>query len=431
MPISTVGTADGPRFDAGQKALGLAFMRERARRMLDGLVAFWVFCGGLVIVQPSPYEFAFVLVLPVALFAGIGLYRSSLGILALLVGFLPFALIAAFQVTFSSISDSLIFTIITAFLFTTAYFLANYVAEETIVRVRLIINAYTAIAVITALIGAGAYLGVIPGGEDLFLRYGRAKALFEDPNVYGPFLILPAAFALQRILLARGRRSFWAAVVYLILFVGVFASFSRAAWGHLAFTSVMVLVLVFWLEALAHDKVRIMILSLVGIAGLAIAMGGLLSIPAVGKLFETRAASQEYDSGETGRFGRQGYAFDLALDHPWGIGPGEFHNMRIIEEPHDTYVSTIHVYGWGGGAMYYMFAALTLWKGFSSLTRPSPFRPLMIPLISTFAMLAGEAAIIDIDHWRHYYLLAGLIWGVSAAIRNSKRTSLYRNAAVI
>jgi hypothetical protein len=35
-----------------------------------------------------------------------------------------------------------------------------------------------------------------------------------------------------------------------------------------------------------------------------------------------------------------------------------------------------------------------------------------------------EAAIIDIDHWRHYFLIVGLIWGVTTFnIRDQKPLS--------
>lgn len=388
-------------------------------RLLDLMVGVWIFTGGLVLFEPSPYELTFLVVLPLAFVAGIGLYRSTFGLMAILVAFTPFALIACFQVRFTPVSDALIFSIVTIFLLLTAYFLANYVAEATERRMRIVINAYTAAAVICAIIGTLAYLGLMPGA-DIFMRYGRAKATFNDPNVYGPFLVLPAMYALQRILLGTGRSQFWSAIIYLVLFVGVFVSFSRAAWGHFALSSVMVLVLCFWLEAPARNKVRIMIMSLVGAAMLVVALAGLLSIPSVSSLFEQRAAGQDYDSGETGRFGRQGYAFELALNHPLGMGPGEFRNLRVIEEPHNVYVSVLHVYGWGGGAMYYLLVILTLWRGFVGLSRPSPYRLMMIPLVATFTMLVGESAIIDSDHWRHYYLIAGLIWGISTAVGNDR-----------
>jgi O-antigen ligase len=399
-------------------------------RWLDFMVAFWIFTGGLVLFEPSPYELTFLVVLPLAFVAGMGLYRSTFGLLAILIGFTPFALIACFQVRFNPISDALIFSIVTIFLLLTAYFVANYVAEDTERRMRLIMRAYTAIAMISALVGTLAYLRLLPGA-DIFLRYGRAKAAFNDPNVYGPFLVLPAMYALQRLLLAPGRSAIIAGGIYLVLFVGVFVSFSRAAWGHFALSSLIVLVLCFWLEAAARDKVRIMIMSLLGAAMLVVALAGLLSIPQVAALFEQRAASQNYDSGETGRFGRQGYAFELALEHPLGIGPHEFRNLRIIEEPHNVYVTVLHVYGWGGGAFYYLLVILTLWRGIAALTRPSPYRLMMIPLVATFAMLVGESAIIDTDHWRHYFLLVGLIWGVAAAVRNDGRRSVARRQMLI
>ena len=399
-------------------------------RLLDFMVGFWIFTGGLVLFEPSPYELTFIVVLPLAFVARLGIYRSTFGLLGILIGFTPFALIACFQVRFNPICDALIFSIVTIFLLLTAYFVANYVAEATERRMRIVMNAYTAVAVICAIIGTLAYLGIMPGAE-VFLRYGRAKATFNDPNVYGPFLVLPAMYALQRVLLASGRTAVIAAVIYLVLFVGVFVSFSRAAWGHFALSSVIVLVLCFWLESAARDKVRIMIMSLVGAAMLMVALAGLLSIPSVASLFEQRAAGQNYDSGETGRFGRQGYAFELALDNPLGIGPGEFRNLRIIEEPHNVYVSVLHVYGWGGGAFYYLLVILTLWRGIAALTRPSPYRLMMIPLVATFTMLVGESVIIDSDHWRHYYLVAGLIWGIASAIGIDARRSAPRDLMLI
>ncbi|MGB3336995.1 MAG: hypothetical protein WBA73_07445 [Devosia sp.] len=428
--MSAAGTLDGGDAPARSQALGRAVVRVRAMRLLDFMVGFWIFTGGLVLFEPSPYELTFVIVLPLAFIAGLGLYRSTFGLLAILVGFTPFALIACFQVRFTPISDALIFSIVTIFLMLTSYFVANYVAETTERRMRVIMRAYTGIAIISAIIGTLAYLGIMPGAE-IFLRYGRAKAAFNDPNVYGPFLVLPAMYALQRVLLASGRTAVIAALVYMVLFVGVFVSFSRAAWGHFALSSLIVLVLCFWLEAAARDKVRIMIMSLLGGAMLMVALAGLLSIPSVASLFEQRAAGQNYDSGETGRFGRQGYAFELALDNPLGIGPGEFRNLRIIEEPHNVYVSVLHVYGWGGGALYYLLVLLTLWRGIAALTRPSPYRLMMIPLVATFTMLVGESVIIDSDHWRHYYLVAGLIWGIATAIGNDARTGAPRHQMLI
>lgn len=399
---------------ASRQAAGLPYLRLRAARLLDWLVAFWVFSGGMVITEPSPYELSFLIVLAVALFAGLGLYRSTLGLLVLFAAFIPFALIAAFVVKFSDLTDAIIFQAVTIFLLFTAYFVANYVAEAPQQRVRLIVNAYIAAALISAVVGTLGYLQLIPAA-DFFTRYGRAKAFFNDPNVFGPFLILPAMYALQRVLLGTGKLAFWAGLILMVLFVGVFVSFSRAAWGHFAASAVIVFLLVFFLEAQAREKVRMLLIAMGGVLVVVVAIGGMLSIPAVSRLFELRTTSQSYDEGETGRFGRQGYAFELALANPLGIGPNEFFRLRITEAPHNTYVTVLHAYGWGGGFVFVVFIVVTIWRGVKFVFRRSPNRLLLIPLIGVFIPLSVEAAIIDLDHWRHFFLAAGLIWGVTAA----------------
>jgi hypothetical protein len=157
---------------------------------------------------------------------------------------------------------------------------------------------------------------------------------------------------------------------------------------------------------------------------------GLLSIPSVNALFEERAAvEQSYDSGATGRFGRQGYAFDLGLSHPLGIGPAEFRNLEIPEEAHDSFATTLHVYGWGGALVWDVLIVMTLARGFAALLRPSPNRRMLIPLLAVYLPLVIQAGIIDIDHWRHYYLIIGLIWGVTTgygrlAAGENRRTAL-------
>jgi hypothetical protein len=410
-------TATAPALDiARRRADGWSYIRARFTTLLDWAVAVWIFSGSVVITEPSPYELVFFIVLGVSLLAGsFALHRSTLGLIVLWGGFIPFAVIGGFQTKFTPISDALQFQVVTIFLFFTSYWVANYVADAPQRHMRLIVAAYILAATLSAALGTAGYLGLIPHGHDLLTKYDRAKALFNDPNVYGPFLILPACYALQRILLDHPRRAAIAGIAFAILSIGVFASFSRAAWAHLIASCLGVYFLCFFGVANAKEKVRMLVLLLLGMLMMVVALGGMLSIPSVQRLFEVRATAQNYDEGETGRFGRQGYAFELALANPLGIGPKEFHNLRVKEEPHDSYVSVLHVYGWGGGLMFYLFIALTIWRGVSFVLRRSPNKLLLIPLISTFIPLCVEAAIIDLDHWRHFYLIGGLIWGVTAA----------------
>ncbi len=423
--IATAGPAPAGRWP------GLGFVRALSGKLVNLLVAAWIFSGALVFMEPSPYEVMFIAVLPLALIAGVGVHRGTLGLFTLMLLFTPFALIGAFQVDQTPLTDALLYVCVTIFLLFTTYFVANYVADAPLSRMRLIMRAYIAAAVLSAIAGTLAYLGLIPGAE-LFLRFQRAKAAFQDPNVYGPFLMLPAAFTLQRVCLGRGRQVWWAALLFGILFVGVFVSFSRAAWGHLLMTSGLVFLLSFILEAGGRQRVRLLLFALAGTCMLAVTLAGLLSIPSVQALFETRASlSQSYDTGSSGRFGRQGYAFELALENPLGIGPKEFSKTSIIEEPHNTYVNVMHAYGWGGGLAYWGLILATLWRGTKALGVPAPNRLLMIPLIATYVPLILEAAIIDTDHWRHFFLITGLIWGVSASYRQLEPEQKRPNALAL
>jgi O-antigen ligase len=399
---------------APRSASGGLYLRQLAARLLPGAVTVWILAGGLVFIEPSPYELAFLLVLPLAVMAGVSLHRHTLNLLNLLLCFIPFALIAVFQVRFTEPQTAMIFSLVTMFLWLTSYFAANFVADAPFEAMRRVMRAYLAVALVLAVVGLGAYLQIIPYHE-LFLRYGRAQATFQDPNVYGPFLIVPAMFALTRALLDTGRRSVLAGLAVLVLAGGVFASFSRAAWVYFLVSALAVVGLCFVLEAKALLRARILVLALVGVILMAGAVAALLSIPSVADLFATRfSLEQNYDTGETGRFGRQAYALDLVLTHPWGLGPGQFSRMRIVEDVHNTYVTVFLAYGWLGGLSYCALIVMTLWRAVSRLFVASPNRRLLIPLTAAFVPLAFEAAIIDIDHWRHNFLLIGLIWGVTA-----------------
>ena len=51
----------------------------------------------------------------------------------------------------------------------------------------------------TAALGILGYFHAFPGA-DIFTRYDRAAGAFQDPNVFGPFLALPAIYLLHRML---------------------------------------------------------------------------------------------------------------------------------------------------------------------------------------------------------------------------------------
>src|SRR6201999_418133 len=64
----------------------------------------------------------------------------------------------------------------------------------------------------------------------------RARALFKDPNVFGPFLVPAILLLMQETLEPRLLRSgrFFKLVMTAILLCGILFSYSRAAWLNFA-----------------------------------------------------------------------------------------------------------------------------------------------------------------------------------------------------
>ena len=60
------------------------------------------------------------------------------------------------------------------------------------------------------------------------------------------------------------------------------------------------------------------------------------------------------------------------------------------------------------------FVLWTLAAGFRILFRDRPWQPYLLCAYVVFVAHLGLGTIIDIDHWRHVYMLLGLIWGAVA-----------------
>ena len=146
-------------------------------------------------------------------------------------------------------------------------------------------------------------------------------------------------------------------------------------------------------------------------------LGAILSIGSVGSLFQERASLvQSYDSAPQGRFARYAPGFLLMLDNPIGIGPLQF-TRYFPEDPHNSFLDAFVAGGWLGGAVHFTLMIMTLAFGLRHVFVRSPWQRTYIAIYATFAAEVGESVIIDVQHWRHFYLLIGLVWGLIAVGR--------------
>jgi O-antigen ligase len=259
--------------------------------------------------------------------------------------------------------------------------------------------------------------------------YSRAAGAFQDPNVFGPFLAAPALFLLHGILTDRLRRLPLYALPLLVIAAGLFLSFSRGAWGLFAVSAAMMMGALFLQSRSNAFRLRIALMGAAALVLLALAVLAVLQLPGVAELFETRAhVVQDYDGARLGRFARHVLGFQLALEHPFGIGLLMFDDL-FGEDTHNIWLKAILEYSWLGFASYVALILWTLAAGFRILFRDRPWQPF---LLCAYIVLVGHVvlgAVIDTDHWRHFYLLLGLVWGAIALERRHQRALFHGSPA--
>jgi hypothetical protein len=376
------------------------------------------FSGAFVFTEPSPYEVFALAAMFVFFVSGLPLRRGHLPLIMILIVYCFGLTIALIPVVGERKAAE--WVAVSWFLAATAIFFAAVIAEDTERRLRLLMNGYMLAAVIVSLIAIAAYFRLTPSA-DSFLLYGRAKATFNDPNVLGPFLVLPGLLAIKRALSFRVKDLIIGGFQISVIAIAVLLSFSRGAWGHFAGSALIFVGLLFVVSNDPRERARIIAATIAGFVLLALMFLALLSIQGFSTLFAERATlDQAYDAGQLGRFGRHILGFQLALDMPWGLGPFQFAKI-FPEDPHNVYLNAFMTGGWLSGITYLLLVLMTLWAGINGALRATPWRPVLLAVWAAFIGVATEGAIIDTDHWRHFWLLAGVLWGGAIAARRYKR----------
>jgi hypothetical protein len=386
-----------------------------ATTLLHGALFLAILVSPLVFIEPSPYEAACGLLALACVAAGVRLDRKLLPLVVLLLIFNVGGLLTlVLPRDENTTTEAMIYVVISFYMGMTAVVYACLFTDDTMRRLVIFRRAYFIAAFIASLIGIGGYFGIIPGAT----LYARASATFKDPNVFGPFLVMPLVMLMLTIVspAVRLRHLFLFGVIAFALLL----SFSRGAWIHFALSAGIALVLTFLTAPDIRTRVRLMFLTTVAVVGLAGFVAVAVSAGSLGEMLEQRAKlTQNYDVGSGGRFGLQELAVGAVLKHPAGMGPFEF--ARIYGgQQHNAYFQAFLNYGWAGGFAYVMLVILTLVIGFRQSIMPTPWQPYLIAALGMFCGEVFESFVIDTDHWRHYFLALGMVWGLAVASMNEK-----------
>lgn len=377
-------------------------------------MAIWLMMASsfFVIVEPAPCDLLFV----VALFAHLW---SGLSLSALVLPMVIYLLLYNFGgfISYLEISNegkAGMFVLTSAYMAVSAIFFAFYVAHDPLRRIAVLKNGYLVGAFIASVIGIAGYFDV--GGMGAVLSpIGRAQGTFKDPNVLSTYLILPSLMLVQGFMLGTQKHRLVSAGVLIVMLAALFLAFSRGAWISFALASSLLVLITFMLTPSPQLRARIVLISLLGIALVAVLLGVLLSIPEVGALFADRATLiKDYDAGERGRFGIQINSIPYLLERPLGFGPTLYRRI-FSQDPHNVYLNAFASYGWLGGISYLLLILSTLIVGARTILIRTPWQHVSIVVFSALTATIAQGVQIDTDHWRHFYWMLGLMWGLYAA----------------
>lgn len=372
----------------------------------------WLFvaCGCIAVVEPSPYEVMFLVTVFVFMITGLRINHKLIPLVVLLLLYNIGGVFAL--IPFMDEAPSVRFIAVGVYLMFTSFLFAALMSDDAERRLDTIRSGYLAAAWVAALAGLVGYFNLGGLGEYLTL-HGRASGTFKDPNVFGPFLVLPILLAIQMLLIGR-----WGFARSLLLMsvplLGLFLSFSRGAWGNLMLATMVLFTLTFITAQSSWQRTRVIVLSALIVIAAIIGLLVALSFEAIREVFLIRASlQQDYDLGVQGRFGNQLRSIPLLLEMPNGMGPLRF-RWWFPEDPHNTFINAFASYGWLGGFAFIGLFVATMIAGWQTVFRPGPTQAYAIAIWSVLFVTLLQGIQIDIDHWRHVYLMLGLIWGLRA-----------------
>ena len=409
------GTSDVPLWVALAGGAGLVVALALSVVRYETACVVGLLLLGIVRIEPAPVDGMFAVIIAVGIVTGrIDLRAAPLWMMGLLGTFVALNLLSCLEA--GEPGRAAFFLSITFYCLALGVWASSFVRSQS--RARMVLIAYLTVAAVSAVFSTLALYVTFPGSEALTqFDVTRARGLFKDPNVYGPFLVVGAVLTLMELLeprLLRLRPSL-KLVLLGVMCVGVFTAYSRAAWLNI---TVAVAVLLMVLPFRRGGTRRAIALILAAAIGL-VAVYAVVAITGSSSFVEERAQFQTYDND---RFGAQEKGLELAQSNPIGIGPGQF-EFRAPISAHSTYIRVLAEQGIAGffvisfvifGTLLLAIRNVVLGRGTFGITS--------IALLACWCGILANSLFVDTLHWRHLWIVAGLIWAGAFAPRGVVRS---------
>lgn len=408
---------------------GARLLRED--RIFQALVVVALLLETIVFIEPAPVDALIVLCI------GVGFMLRKLVFPTL--GTLPVLCLAIFAmanlVSMYDLIDpehGLEYVLITFYLVGSWFFFVGVAGRYGKPVVATMINAYCIAGIFSALIGIASYYGVIPF-QDRLLMGGRVRGLFKDCNVYGPYFVPVALFALMRVL---DNRSTWREKIVPVVALAssldaILLCYSRACWINVSFA------LAFFLcGQVAFPGVRKMLsfrelaqrmrIATFIVAAGAAAMMMIIVSPSVSGMLQARVTSNGLQDYDRVRFATQDLALHVAADRPLGIGPGQTEE-NLDYSTHSFYLRILTENGIVALIAILIFIGATIARSVSVIEHAEDpwFRDLNLVVLACILGHLLNSFFIDTVHWRHIWFIYALPWAPVQLQRYPLRAAAY------
>lgn len=299
--------------------------------------------------------------------------------------------------------------IVSFYLILTPFFIQQVSSNNNSISVDYMMFGFVLAVFSSSIIGALARTGVLPGPNTWYFRdeYAtRLSPLFQDPNVYAPYLVLGACISLAFFFRSKGKNTFYLISFATSALVSILA-LSRAAWLSLAVAGACFAIIYSLKNKSAILNKNVILISVPSVIIGGIAMYLFIENSSLLEYIQSRARIQAYD---TDRFDSQRFAFETWLKQPFGVGPGHFISPKNFPEsrfPLDPHNLSLKLLAERGFLAFLSFWAILIYCQFNNLIIGLKKYDRSWISVALFCYGMGfivNSIFIDALHWRHLYI---------------------------
>jgi len=386
--------------------------------------------SSFVFIEPSPFDIFFAFTLIFAIAAGHLHFSSRLTIVWILITLYVITSLVSL-INADDLEIGLRFFGINLYLCILMLFISVLIDTYGYEPIEIIFKSITCSILISVILSLAGFFDVLPIRE-LIAPLDRLKGFFKDPNVFGPAVEVALMYVYYKINSTKAKR-LRNIIIIIPLALAVLLAYSRAGWLALVLSLICYS---FFITFQSRSKTAMLkfIFSVFGfifIAGLSWIIADAAGLT---ELAKQRFALQSYDED---RFMVQRILFEKSFDYILGAGPGQsevylgtfYNNIEGSNSAQQTLLRIFFENGFPGALVFSLFLCYLCFLSLKISLSKWQFSGISAVVSSLFYGMLLCSIVVDTLHWRHFWVIAGMICGLY--ILYSRRNSTYEKTGMV